>query len=95
MRLRIGVNTRPVVVGRIGDNLRTDYTAQGDTTNPAARLQALAEPSTILVNEQTYRLTHGYFPFQSLGARQRSVPLLSSGLERVLPFKLSHETRSP
>ncbi|MGH8067245.1 MAG: adenylate/guanylate cyclase domain-containing protein [Candidatus Entotheonellia bacterium] len=70
MRLRIGVNTGLVVVGRIGDNLRMDYTAQGDTTNLAARLQALAEPGTILVSEPTYRLTHGYFTFRSLGARQ-------------------------
>jgi class 3 adenylate cyclase/tetratricopeptide (TPR) repeat protein len=70
MRLRIGVNTGLVVVGRIGDNLRMDYTAQGDTTNLAARLQALAEPGTILVSEPTYRLTQGYFTFQSLGARQ-------------------------
>jgi class 3 adenylate cyclase/tetratricopeptide (TPR) repeat protein len=69
-RLRIGVNTGLVVVGRIGDNLRMDYTAQGDTTNLAARLQALAEPGTILVSEPTYRLTQGYFTFRSLGARQ-------------------------
>jgi class 3 adenylate cyclase/tetratricopeptide (TPR) repeat protein len=69
-RLRIGINTGLVVVGRIGDNLRMDYTAQGDTTNLAARLQALAEPGTILVSELTHRLTQGYFTFQALGARQ-------------------------
>jgi class 3 adenylate cyclase len=70
LHLRIGVNTGLVVVGRIGDDLRMDYTAQGDTTNLAARLQTLAEPSTILVSEQTYRLTQGYFTFRPLGARQ-------------------------
>ena len=69
-RLRIGVNTGLVVVGRIGDNLRMDYTAQGATTNLAAPLQALAEPGTILVSETTYRLTQGYFTFLPLGARQ-------------------------
>jgi len=69
-RLRIGINTGLVVVGRIGDNLRMDYTAQGDTTNLAARLQTLAEPGTILVSEPTYRLTQGYFTFQPLGERQ-------------------------
>jgi class 3 adenylate cyclase/tetratricopeptide (TPR) repeat protein len=67
LRLRIGINTGLVVVGRIGDDLRMDYTAQGDTTNLAARLQALAEPGTILLSEQTYRLTHGYFTFRHLG----------------------------
>src|SRR3989442_7506583 len=35
--MRIGLNTGPVVVGRIGDDLRMDYTAVGDTTNLAAR----------------------------------------------------------
>jgi class 3 adenylate cyclase len=69
-RLRIGVNTGLVVVGRIGDDLRMDYTAQGDTTNLAARLQALAEPGSVLVSEPMYRLTQGYFTFQSLGIRE-------------------------
>jgi class 3 adenylate cyclase/tetratricopeptide (TPR) repeat protein len=69
-RLRIGVNTGLVVVGRIGDNLRMDYTAQGDTTNLAARLQTLAEPGTILASEATYRLTQGYFTFLPRDAQQ-------------------------
>ena len=43
-QMRIGVNTGLVVVGRIGDNLRMDYTAQGDTTNLAARLEQMARP---------------------------------------------------
>jgi class 3 adenylate cyclase len=45
-RLRIGMNTGLVVVERIGDNLRMDYTAQGDTTNLAARLQAPSSSAT-------------------------------------------------
>jgi class 3 adenylate cyclase len=36
-RLRMALNTRTVVVGRIGDNLRMDYTAVGETKNPALR----------------------------------------------------------
>ena len=36
LAVRIGMNTGPVVVGKIGDNLRMDYTAVGDTTNLAA-----------------------------------------------------------
>ena len=43
--LRIGLNSGAVVVGKIGDNLRMDYTAIGDTTNVAARLQGLAAVS--------------------------------------------------
>ena len=44
LRMRIGLNTGLVVVGKIGDDLRMDYTAVGDTTNLAARLQQMAQP---------------------------------------------------
>src|SRR3972149_837545 len=54
--LRIGVNTGLVVVGKIGDDLRMDYTAQGDTVNLAARLQALARPGTVAISEGTQHL---------------------------------------
>jgi class 3 adenylate cyclase len=43
-QLRIGLNSGPVVVGKIGDDLRMDYTAIGDTTNLAARIQQNAKP---------------------------------------------------
>ena len=55
LSVRMGLNTGLVVVGRIGDNLRMDYTAVGDTTNLAARLQQLAEPGAILLSETTAR----------------------------------------
>ena len=42
--MRIGINSGLVVVGAIGDDLRVDYTAFGDTTILAARLQAVAAP---------------------------------------------------
>ena len=54
LTLRIGIHTGLVVVGKIGDNLRMDYTAVGDTTNVAARLQALAERGGILISEATW-----------------------------------------
>ena len=50
MHLRLGLNTGLVVVGRIGDDLRMDYTAVGNTTHLAARMQALAEPGAILTH---------------------------------------------
>jgi class 3 adenylate cyclase len=56
LAVRIGIHTGPVVVGTIGDNLRMDYTAIGDTTNLAARLQQHAEPGSILISDATYRL---------------------------------------
>jgi len=88
-RMRIGLNSGPVVVGKIGDHLRSDYTAVGDTTNLAARMMALAEPGTIALTEQTYRLTQSYFTFTSLGqvqvkGRQRPVHAYRlTGLGRV------------
>jgi class 3 adenylate cyclase len=65
--MRIGLNSGPVVVGTIGDDLRMDYTAAGDTTNLAARLQSRAEPGTVLVSENSYRLTKDFFEFDNLG----------------------------
>lgn len=67
VRLRLGLNTGQVVVGKIGDDLRMDYTAVGETTNLAARLQTRAEPGTILVGETTHRLVQGYVQSESLG----------------------------
>ncbi|MBI3458317.1 MAG: AAA family ATPase, partial [Candidatus Rokubacteria bacterium] len=66
-QVRLGLNSGPVVVGAIGDDLRMDYTAQGLTTNLAARMQQAADPGTILVAAPTYRLAEGYFRFRSLG----------------------------
>lgn len=67
LRVRIGIHTGHVVVGKIGDNLRLDYTATGDTTNLAARLQQHAEPGAIRVSEATERVTQSWFRFRSLG----------------------------
>lgn len=78
LRLRVGLNTGAVVVGRIGDDLRMDYTAIGDTTHLAARLQALAEPGTILITAATHRLVEGYIQSEALGpipVKGRSEPV--------------------
>ncbi len=67
LEVRIGVNTGLVVVGKIGDNLRMDYTAVGDTTHIAGRLEQLAEPGSIVISEATYRLVRGYVRAEDLG----------------------------
>jgi class 3 adenylate cyclase len=66
-QVRLGLNSGLVVVGAIGDDLRMDYTAQGLTTNLAARMQQVADPGTIMVTAATYRLAEGYFRFRALG----------------------------
>ena len=62
-KMRIGLNLGLVVVGSIGDDLRMDYTAVGDTTNLAERMESLAKPGSILVSESTYTLAKDYFKF--------------------------------
>jgi len=67
LQLRLGLNTGLVVVGRIGDDLRMDYTAVGDTTHLASRVQGLAEPGAILITDVTYRLVEGFIRSEALG----------------------------
>jgi class 3 adenylate cyclase/tetratricopeptide (TPR) repeat protein len=69
-QMRIGIHTGPVVVGRIGDDLRMDYTAVGDTTNLADRLQRLAPAGGIVISEATRRLCAGFFDLAPLGEAQ-------------------------
>jgi class 3 adenylate cyclase len=59
---RIGLNSGEVVVGRIGDDLRMDYTAQGHTVGLAQRMEQLAEPGTAYLTGYTARLVEGYLP---------------------------------
>jgi len=86
-KMRIGLNKGPVVVGAIGDNLRLDYTAVGDTTNLAARLQAAAPPGGVLVSEAVKAEARGGFRFQEVGL----LPLKGKK-ERVRAFLLVGET---
>ena len=70
LQMRIGLNTGPVVVGKIGDDLRMDYTAVGDTTNLAARLEQMARPGSVLVSESTHNAIAGFFETRDLGELQ-------------------------
>ena len=66
-KMRIGLNSGLVVVGAIGDDLRMDYTAVGDTTNLAARMEQEARPGSIFISKNTYMIAKDYFEFLPLG----------------------------
>src|SRR5437667_6104981 len=55
LRVRVGVHTGPVVVGVVGTDKASEYTAMGDTVNVAARMQASARPGSVLVTAATHR----------------------------------------
>jgi len=90
-RARQGLNTGLVVVGSIGGDLRMDYTAVGDTTNVAARLQQTGEPGRVTISEATHRLVRGYFESRPLGEIN-----LKGKAEPVAAWEVlaAHETRT-
>jgi class 3 adenylate cyclase/tetratricopeptide (TPR) repeat protein len=65
--VRIGLNSGEVVLGAIGEDLATQYTAIGLTVGLAQRLQQLAEPGTVYISESTASLAAGYFELSDLG----------------------------
>jgi class 3 adenylate cyclase/tetratricopeptide (TPR) repeat protein len=90
LKVRMGINTGWVVVGGIGDQLRRDYTAIGDTTNLAARFQQLAEPGTILVSEDASRLLQGAARLEPVGPLQvkgKEVPVQAFSLLGIGPLQ--------
>jgi class 3 adenylate cyclase/tetratricopeptide (TPR) repeat protein len=69
LHIRIGLNSGEVVVRAIGSDLHMDYTAVGQTTHLAARLEQMAMPGSILVSPETLNLAEGYVVVKPLGAR--------------------------
>jgi class 3 adenylate cyclase len=67
VQIRVGVNSGDVVVRSIGSDLRMDYSAVGQTTHFAARMEQLAIPGTIRLTGETVRLADGYVEVRSLG----------------------------
>jgi class 3 adenylate cyclase/tetratricopeptide (TPR) repeat protein len=67
VQIRVGLNSGEVVVGSVGSDLRMDYTAVGQTTHLAARMEQLALPGTVRLTAETVRLAEGYIEVRSLG----------------------------
>ena len=67
VQIRVGLNSGEVVVRSVGSDLRMDYTAVGQTTHLAGRMEQLAPPGQIFLTEHTLRLVEGYIAVKSLG----------------------------
>ena len=70
LKMRVGLHTGPVVVGALGNDLRVEFKAVGDTVNLASRMEGLAEPGTTFVTEETFKLAEGLFRFEAIGEKE-------------------------
>src|SRR5215207_99802 len=78
--VRVGINTGLAVLAAVGDEIRTEYTAMGDTTNVAARLQSAAAPGTVLISADTYHLVKQLFEIRLRGGamvKGKSAPIVT------------------
>lgn len=65
LRLSVGINTGPAMLGRVGDS--DEYTVIGDTVNVASRLERAAPPGGILISHDTFLLVRDTFNVEPLG----------------------------
>jgi class 3 adenylate cyclase/tetratricopeptide (TPR) repeat protein len=84
---RIGLNTGPVVVGRMGDETLVDYTAIGDTANVAARLEQAAGDGEVFVSEETWRAVRTFIECEEVG------PLELKGKQRPVTARRAMRRR--
>ena len=69
-KFRIGIHTGPLVIGSIGDDMRMEFTALGDTVNYASRLESLADTGTVFISDATRELVEGFVETTDLGDRE-------------------------
>ncbi|MGD9250316.1 MAG: adenylate/guanylate cyclase domain-containing protein, partial [Desulfobacterales bacterium] len=69
IRMRIGVHSGPVIVGTLGNDLRVEFKAVGDTVNLASRMEHMAEPGTTYATRDVFKLARGMFKFEHMGKK--------------------------
>ena len=67
IQIRVGLNSGEVVVGAIGNDLKMDYTAIGQTVHLASRMEQMATPGSVLMTPDALRLAEGYVQVKPLG----------------------------
>ena len=90
VNIRVGVNSGEVVVRSIGSDLRMDYTAVGQTTHLAARMEQMAMPGSVLLTADALRLAEGFVEVKPLGpvnVKGLSESVEVFGLEAVGAFR--------
>jgi len=87
IRMRIGIHSGPVVVGTLGNDLRVEFKAVGDTVNLASRMEGLAKPGTTYVTEEVYKQTREIFEFEALGKKVIKGKGASIPVYKVLPAR--------
>jgi class 3 adenylate cyclase/tetratricopeptide (TPR) repeat protein len=90
VQIRVGLNSGAVVVRSIGNDLHMDYTAVGQTTHLAARMEQLARPGTTLLTGETLRLVEGYVEVTPLGpvpVKGLPEPIAVYELRRAVPLR--------
>jgi class 3 adenylate cyclase len=78
VQIRVGLNSGEVVVRSIGSDLRTDYTAVGQTTHLAARMEQGAAPGAILLAPDTLALAEGFVSVSNISTLRQRSPLVGA-----------------
>jgi len=98
VKIRVGMNSGEVVVRSIGSDLRMDYTAVGQTTHLAARMEQMAMPGSVLLTVDAFRLAEGFVEVKPLGPvniKGLSKPVEVFDLAAVGAFRTASIARGP